>query len=367
MRGNAMNLMEVGALLKRERERCGISIRDVLDATKISRRNLTALEEGQVGSLPHPVYLKGYVRNIAKLVGLDANELAQLVDQQYDTEAARYLPQDSAEIPVDERPPAESIPEDTAPQPVQQPFHVAQNYPSDPERPRRNLFALEPLFALKPKISGTMHSVIVLILLVATLVVLLVKFQRMNSDVPPPRPALVAKPAASAPNALVPINATAASNNATGEEAALPEPPRGDMPRGDMPAPAATAPAPSAVTPTAPAPSVMPTAPVAAKPVLPATGIEVSRPALGTELHTPGMQRLTITAKPDEVCWVDVNDGKQSRSFTLRNGESQSVEFSTRMRVRLGNAGGVTFRLNGQDAHYEGKRGSLDTVEFGVR
>ena len=363
MRGNAMNLMEVGALLKRERERCGISIRDVLDATKISRRNLTALEEGQVGSLPHPVYLKGYVRNIAKLVGLDANELAQLVDQQYDTEAARYLPQDSAEIPVDDRPPAEIIPEDTTPQPVQQPFHVAQNYPSDPERPRRILFALEPLFALKPKLSGTMRSVIVLILLVTTLVVLLVKFQRMDSETPPPRPALVAKPEASSLNDMTPANATDSSNNATGEETAQSEPSRGDMP-----APVATAPSPVAPASTAPSPAaVTPTAPVAAKPVLPATSIEVSRPALGNELRTPGMQRLTITAKPDEVCWVEVNDGKQSRSFTLRNGESQSVEFTTRMRVHLGNAGGVTFRLNGQDTHYEGKRGSLDTVEFGVR
>ncbi|MDP3427202.1 MAG: helix-turn-helix transcriptional regulator, partial [Humidesulfovibrio sp.] len=79
--------------MKRERERCGVSIRDVMDATKISRRNLTAIEEGQVKLLPHPVYLKGYVRNIAAMVGLDPDELAQIVDLQCDAEQSEYISQ----------------------------------------------------------------------------------------------------------------------------------------------------------------------------------------------------------------------------------------------------------------------------------
>ena len=254
----------------------------------------------------------------------------------------------------------ESAPETSPPEPVQQPFHVAQNYPPDPERGRGTVFTLAPLFALKPKITGTMRSVIVLVLLVAVLIVMLVKFQRRNTDSPPPPPAPVALPAPSTLSVPVP-------DNASGEATALSESARTDMARSDEPAPAPSAPAPSTVTPSAPAPAVQPVAPAPDKPVLPATNIEVSRPALGTELRTPGMQRLTITAKPDEVCWVQVSDGQQVKSFSLRNGEVQHVEFAKRMSVRLGNAGGVSFRLNGQDFHYEGKRGSIDTVEFGVR
>jgi len=88
MRGMHMNLQELGSLLKQERERRGLSVRDVMDATKISRRNLNALEDGEVKLLPHPVYLKGYVRNYARLVGLDAEPLGVMVDQQWDGESA---------------------------------------------------------------------------------------------------------------------------------------------------------------------------------------------------------------------------------------------------------------------------------------
>jgi cytoskeleton protein RodZ len=79
------------------------------------------------------------------------------------------------------------------------------------------------------------------------------------------------------------------------------------------------------------------------------------------------MQELVISAKPNEVCWVQVNDGQKTKSFTLKNSETRRIEFATTAKVRLGNAGGVTFRLNGSNHPYDGQRGMTDTVEFGGR
>jgi cytoskeleton protein RodZ len=381
-----MNLLEVGALLKRERERCGVSIRDVMDATKISRRNLTALEEGQLKALPHPVYLKGYVRNIAKMVGLDADELAHMVDAQYDSETGRYLAQTPAAAPVDsaattpgaspsgDRAAAHSAAGHSTMDAASP--HLAQQQPasaehSEPERENRPRFAAVSLSSSKPKASGTRLSVAALLLLLAALVWLLVRFQDNAAEVPPPPPpAPVAQPMAASLNATAEDNASESLDNASAEVALASETARADMP----------AAAPAKLPPRDPGlaalgPSSLGSDPVSgpapesasARQSVPASSIEVTRKAPAAELRTPGMQQLTISAKPDEVCWVHVSDGQQSRSFTLRNGETHHVEFSSRVRVRLGNAGGVSFRLNGREYPYDGKRGSIDTVEFGAR
>ncbi|MDQ7834084.1 MAG: helix-turn-helix domain-containing protein [Humidesulfovibrio sp.] len=354
MRGNAMNLLEVGELLRRERERCGITIRDVMEATKISRRNLTALEEGQVKSLPHPVYLKGYVRNIAKMVGLDADALAQVVDQQFDSELSTYLPQ----API--APPATGASSSTSVSPgsienAKPAVTMTEQVPSRPsvapEPEARQRFTPEPLTPPKPNKAGTLRSIAVLILLIGVLIGLLVQYQRMQVETPQAPP----EPPAAAINATIPDNASIALDNASAN-ASLPD----------------TSSAETAATPAAPEPSASatPAAPVAPAPTsvnVPTASIEVSRSAPVVEMRTPGMQQLTITAKADEVCWIQVNDGQQAKSFTLRNGETRQVEFSRRLSVRLGNAGGVSFRLNDKDYPYEGKRGSIETVEFGAR
>ena len=78
------------------------------------------------------------------------------------------------------------------------------------------------------------------------------------------------------------------------------------------------------------------------------------------------MQQLVITAKPGEACWVEVSEGAQRKSFTLKNGESRRFEFSNKVKVRLGNAGGVSFQLNGAPYPYQGDRGSTANLEIGA-
>ncbi len=78
-----MNFEELGMTLQREREKKGLSIEVVMEATKISRTNLMALESGDQSALPHPVYAKGFVKSYARFLGLDADEMCMVVDREF--------------------------------------------------------------------------------------------------------------------------------------------------------------------------------------------------------------------------------------------------------------------------------------------
>lgn len=64
-----------GLLLRRARERRGLSIQDVARVTRISDKWLPALEEARLDHLPAPVFVTGYVRSYARVVGLDESDL----------------------------------------------------------------------------------------------------------------------------------------------------------------------------------------------------------------------------------------------------------------------------------------------------
>jgi cytoskeleton protein RodZ len=81
-----MTLQEIGCLLREERERQGKSIEEIMDATCISRRNIAAIEAGDEKDLPHPVYAKGFVRSYSRVLGLDADELANRLAATYTSE-----------------------------------------------------------------------------------------------------------------------------------------------------------------------------------------------------------------------------------------------------------------------------------------
>ncbi|MFP5238758.1 MAG: helix-turn-helix domain-containing protein, partial [Acidobacteriota bacterium] len=99
-----MTLEEMGALLRQERERLGISLEQAATEIKISKKYLVALEEGRTKELPHPVYAKGFVKNYAKLVGLDPEEMGRALANHYraDDDHVREAPQrvEPREIPA---------------------------------------------------------------------------------------------------------------------------------------------------------------------------------------------------------------------------------------------------------------------------
>ncbi|RYF10923.1 MAG: hypothetical protein EOO40_04255 [Deltaproteobacteria bacterium] len=61
-----------GALLRRLRESAGASLQDVSDITKISKRYICALENDDAETLPASVYVRGFVGQYARALGLDA-------------------------------------------------------------------------------------------------------------------------------------------------------------------------------------------------------------------------------------------------------------------------------------------------------
>lgn len=65
-----------GGLLRAVRERLGLSVQDVADHTRISVRYLEALEGETKASLPSATFVRGYVREIARMLQLDAEAVA---------------------------------------------------------------------------------------------------------------------------------------------------------------------------------------------------------------------------------------------------------------------------------------------------
>jgi cytoskeleton protein RodZ len=64
-----------GALLREARERLGLSLADVARHLKLSQRQVDAIEKDNFAALPGPVFVRGFMRNYARLVALDASVL----------------------------------------------------------------------------------------------------------------------------------------------------------------------------------------------------------------------------------------------------------------------------------------------------
>lgn len=68
-------LASFGEELRREREIRGISLKEIADATKISKRFLDAIERNDHKLLPAPVFTRGFVREYARYLGLSVEEI----------------------------------------------------------------------------------------------------------------------------------------------------------------------------------------------------------------------------------------------------------------------------------------------------
>lgn len=66
-----------GRLLQRVRESLGIEIEDIAQQTKIATAHVRAIEAEEFGSLPAQVYTRGFVQQIAKLLGLDPTQVTR--------------------------------------------------------------------------------------------------------------------------------------------------------------------------------------------------------------------------------------------------------------------------------------------------
>jgi cytoskeletal protein RodZ len=79
---------DVGGRLQAARHARGQSLREIAATTKISPRNLAAIERNEFETLPGGLFRRGYVRAFASAVGLDADELAGVYRARFEHEDA---------------------------------------------------------------------------------------------------------------------------------------------------------------------------------------------------------------------------------------------------------------------------------------
>lgn len=72
----------VGDILRAERERKGLTIRDVEEATSIRALYIQSIEENKYDVIPGEVYLKGFIKTYANFLNLDGNEVVNQYRQE---------------------------------------------------------------------------------------------------------------------------------------------------------------------------------------------------------------------------------------------------------------------------------------------
>lgn len=337
-----MTFDELGAALRAERERRGLRIEDVADHLKISARHLRALEEGDGGSLPHPAYTRGFIRSYAAYLGISSEEI-------HDALTAM-------------------TPGDVTPQP---PAFAPETAPRERRSGRGGMLLVLVLLLVAgggyavwhwglPALSG-------------------LEERRLAQPSPPlkaaqPAPAsesaaLAAKSAAREKTQSAPAAGSGASSQqrdasatATGQSAAQAEPQRAQA---GMSAEAAASA--SRQEERADAPSSLPTQPEAAGTGAGSAGDRTMAAApaapAGDEAGTPGQHKVIITAT--EECWIHSNaDRTDTRQFSLRKGDTFALTFARSLELKLGNAGGVRIRYDGQSLPPPGQSGQVKTLTF---
>lgn len=78
-----------GEFLKGERERRGISLKEVSCVTKVRYAYLRALEDEDLSELPGPVYVRGYLSSYSRFLGLDEEEILKSYEKRHGDLARR--------------------------------------------------------------------------------------------------------------------------------------------------------------------------------------------------------------------------------------------------------------------------------------
>ncbi|CCH47709.1 helix-turn-helix domain-containing protein [Pseudodesulfovibrio piezophilus] len=333
-----MNFEELGLTLKQERERKGLSIAVVMEATKISRTNIVAMESGDRGTLPHPVYAKGFVKSYARYLGLDADELSMIVDREY---------QDEADGPEE---------------------HI---YEVSPAAER----AFQDGDSLESKRKSVWPLILVAIFLIGVVVLLLMNFKGKDSDddiasviqseqaVSPEKTTMPA-PEVEEDQNLQPIQeldegtegaevgelVSQTQNEASQGKAQEQIPPVQEEAQSSL-----------------------------AEVETDATDVskEVENTVVDSDEMDSGISHekqkydhiLIIRATTNKGCWIGLWKGDETnmaRDFVLKKGEPLRLMFNNPRRIRIGNAAGVTVLYNGKPYPLDNAKGNIQTLRFGM-
>ncbi|HCL90952.1 MAG TPA: hypothetical protein DHW70_06495, partial [Candidatus Atribacteria bacterium] len=79
-------MKDIGNFLKEKREAKGISLIEVEKDLKIRKKYLQALEDGNVDAIPGKTYIIGYLRNYSKYLGINEENINQIIKTYHDLE-----------------------------------------------------------------------------------------------------------------------------------------------------------------------------------------------------------------------------------------------------------------------------------------
>jgi len=79
-------MKDIGNFLRERREARGISLIEVEKDVKIRKKYLQALEEGNIDVIPGKTYLIGYLRNYSKYLGVDEENIDQIIQTYHNLE-----------------------------------------------------------------------------------------------------------------------------------------------------------------------------------------------------------------------------------------------------------------------------------------
>jgi cytoskeletal protein RodZ len=77
-------IQDLGAWLRRERERAGVTLETIAARTKVARTLLEALERNDVSRWPNGIFRRAFIRGYASQIGLDPDYAVALFIRAFD-------------------------------------------------------------------------------------------------------------------------------------------------------------------------------------------------------------------------------------------------------------------------------------------
>ncbi|WP_418526051.1 RodZ domain-containing protein [Ligilactobacillus animalis] len=74
-------MTDIGTILKEARKEKGLTLDDLQQTTKIQKRYLIAIEDGDFAALPGKFYVRAFIKQYAETVGIDPEELLVKLDE----------------------------------------------------------------------------------------------------------------------------------------------------------------------------------------------------------------------------------------------------------------------------------------------
>jgi len=95
--GAAAERPPVGEMLRRARAARGETVGDVAHTLKLAQRQIEAMESGRFELLPGPAFVRGFVRNYGRHLGLDQATLMAALEHEIATPAVELVPVSNAD------------------------------------------------------------------------------------------------------------------------------------------------------------------------------------------------------------------------------------------------------------------------------